>query len=276
MNLSRLVKTISILTALSMLMPALTVVGPVSASQPSSNFRVNPMYDNYFYWFGENGFNTNVAFGAWSNCPVMPDWLSSSPQSYPTSNPACLVATANGNNAFQNSGWDSNAEGGLGNYAYQDFTLSGNTLEVPGICFINDQFVQIGCVAMVFHGEHSTSSNVWIANPENPANSMQLADSNGVYGKILLGGVAVFSGIPGESTFVSLTVQEWSYRTPASYAANSGAMPDAIFVPNQQAYLQLTGVWYFTPAPLSSAAMTSLVQTTAPLPSSPAGQSAYE
>ena len=264
-------KALSTIVAVSLLLPVALSAAPAMAAQPSSNFNVSTMYGNYFYWFGDNGFNTNVTFGAWSNCPVIQSWLSSSPPSYPTTNPACLVTTASGGNGFQNSGWDSNTVGG------QNFILKGNTLEVPGVCFINNSFQVIGCITMVFHGERQTSQGeLWVANPGYPANMLALNDSGVYIGAVVLGGTAVFSGPPSASTFVSLNIQEWSYRTPAYYSANSAALTDAIYVPNQQAYLTLTGVWHFTPAPLSSAAMTALVTATPPLPPSPAGQSANE
>lgn len=264
----------SVLLAVLFLLAAAPVA---AAAQPTSNtFYVPQIYLNFFYWFGDNGFGTNVAYGAWSNCPVY-----GGSTSYLANNPQCLVETANGNDAFQNSGWDSNiaCSSSPSSSPCQEFILKGNTLTgVDLACFVNDKGAQIGCISMVFHGERRQGGvTMWIANPENPSNSLSLTDSSGsVIGEILMGGTLIFNGMPGATTFVSGSLQEWSYRTTAFYSSHSSQLPDAFYVPQQQAYLILTGIWDMSATPLTLTQMNSLVTSTMYLPPAPLGQSGSE
>ncbi|MDG6921291.1 MAG: hypothetical protein JRN59_07165 [Nitrososphaerota archaeon] len=268
------IQTISILVAASMLLPALFIGAPVYAARPSSSFAVPQMYANFFYWFGDNGFNTNVTFGSWSNCPVASGWL---PSGYPTTNAECLATTASGNNAFVNSGWDSNiaCTPNPSTAPCQSFTLEGNTLIATNIaCFVNDQFAVLGCISMMFHHEKNTSNvEEWIANPENPQNSLTLNSSGVVIGSITMGGYLNFAGPPSASTFVKASLQEWSYRTPSFYAMHKSTLSDAVYAPSAQGYLVLTGIWDLSAAPLSTAQMTALIGSTQYLPAAPQGQS---
>jgi hypothetical protein len=257
-----------------MLLPTLLIGAPVYAARQSSTFAVPQMYANFFYWFGDSGFGTNVTFGSWSNCPVASGWL---PSGYPTTNAECLATTASGSNAFQNSMWDSNlmCTSDPSTAPCQSFTLEGNTLNATDIaCFVNDNFAVLGCISMIFHQEKNTSNmEEWIANPENPQNSLTLNSSGVAIGTITMGGYLNFNGPPSASTFVNASLQEWSYRTPSFYAMNQNTLPDAVYVPSAQGYLVLTGIWDLSAATLSTAQMTALIGSTQYLPAAPQGQS---
>lgn len=231
---------------------------------PSSSFTLNGVYDNDFVWFGFNLFGTNVAYGAWSNCPVP----SGNP---PTSNPRCLVKTANGNDAFANSGWDNNVPSSS---YFSETWPEICTITNPTVmrCTVNTAMVGPFSGSVTFHREGAT--NNWFANPQNPANTIKLLTSTGSseYGFVVYGGVLQFGGYtPSANNFLGGKIASWGYNFPAYVSSSS--FPNAVYVPSEHAYLAITESYYISSSPLHNSAIISLIGTAPylPLVPTPAG-----
>lgn len=257
-------------------------VAPAFASSTPIEMSGMP-YNNVFLWFGANTFNDNVQFGTWSNCP------------YDT---AATPTTTCTSTALTNAGWDVNDVGYVGNCnpssGFSDWCLTlknGNDL-VMNASFIEPLLCSIGysCFSsayaptvvghVAFH--QIGDSGVWFADPAS--NEMNLFFPkgynlpNGIYSYNFEGGTLVFDGAPSPSTFVSGTLYQWAYLTPAAYSyfqtacfslSGSSCLPDAAYVPSLNAYLELTSVISLSSTLLSSSALLALISSTPYLGTTP-------
>lgn len=229
---------------------------PAFAQVPPPPFALNNAYDNDFSWFGYSTFSTNVAYGAWSNCPV----LSPNTGTPTTSNPRCLATTANGNDAFQNSGWDNNVpSSSYFSETWPEFCTIVNPTEMQ--CTVNTSMVGAFSGSVTFHREGAT--NNWFANPLNPANTIKLLTSSGgpEYGFMVYGGVLQFSsGTPSANTFVGGKIASWGYNLP-SYISPPSLFPNVVYAPSEHAYLVITESYYISNSQVSNAQILSLIGT---------------
>ena len=182
-----------------------------SGTPTSSNF--NP-YTNYFIWFGDNGFNTAVGFGAWSNCPYVQT----------ITNPECLVITNSSNNAINNSNWNINSPfqtpGITGNNnvnvpnATLNYYSNSNTTQIANIAMINASFDVITTSDSIsFTATNQTG--LYVANPNYNVG----VDYNGG-AEDTFGGYLQFSGVPSNSTFEWGIIYQWTYTSQGRYNSN--------------------------------------------------------
>ena len=227
----------------------------VNSGTPASSV-FNP-YANYFIWFGDSGFNTEVGFGAWSNCPYVQN----------ITNTECLVATSNGrnatfagDNAINNSNWNLNSPfqtaGNVGSVYVPNATLNyypnSNTTQIANIAMINASFDVITTSDSIsFTATNQTG--LYVANPNYNVG----VDYNGG-AEDTFGGYLQFSGVPSNSTLEGGILYQWTYTSQARYNATPSRYPDAVFNPSNGMYLTLTQIAILSPTPASNSTLVSM------------------
>ena len=258
--------TITLALAALAMTPAYAAAPPLSRARTSNGFALNS-YENAFYWFGFDLFGTNIAYGNWSNCPVYNGAVPAA-----ASNPRCLAQTANGNTAYQNSGWDSNAPDSspFNNFYFVTPTVMETSLSISSY----EGVTTAGNITFVLASVNATGYSFWFANPLAAHNVVQLYDLTGSsIGFVREGGYLVFKGTPGPTSFVSGVINEWSYRyttAPTTVGTTTYQYVNAVYVQSQHAYLALTGVHYLSASVLSESQLAQIINTTPYLGTSPA------
>ena len=222
-----------------------------SGASVSSVFNPNVVS---FVWFGDNGFNTAVGFGAWSNCPYNQN----------ITNPECLVETNSGNNAINNSAWDVPTDTfqtagitGSNNVNVPNATLlyynNSNTIQIADIAMINASFDVI-TISDSISFTPTNQTGLYVANP----NYNIAIDYNGT-AEDTFGGYLQFNGTtPSNSTLEGGILYQWSYTSQSRYNATPSRYPDAVFDTENGMYLTLTQISVLTPAPLDNANLTDI------------------
>ena len=223
-----------------------------SGNATSSVF--NP-YVNYFIWFGDNGFNTAVGFGAWSNCPYVQN----------ITNPECLVITNSSNNAINNSNWNLNSQfqtsgiTGSNNINVPNATLNyyndSNTTQIANIAMINASFDVITTSDSI-NFTATNQTGLYVANPNYNVG----VDYNGG-AEDMFGGYLQFNGVPSNSTFEGGVLYQWTYTSQGRYNATPSRYPDAVFNPSNGMYLTLTQISILSPAQISNSTLVSMANT---------------
>ena len=247
---------------------ALLFAAPAFAQPPTNSTIVmtGTPYNNVFLWFGLSTFADNVPFGTWSNCPF---------GSTTVSTPLCSST------ALTNANWDSNNVGYVGNCGsgFSSWCLVRQNNElIMNASFIEPLLCSVGqsCFSspppyasgqITFHRE---SGDRWVAVSSH-ANRFVLSLTPGgtPYSYVYESGTLQFSGTPSASTFVSGTIDQWSYVTPAAYGTFQSFLPNAVYVRSMHLYLDMTSVISLSGTQLTPSGLTSLIQSTPYLGQSP-------
>ncbi len=229
----------------------------------------NTPYNNVFLWFGLNYFSDNVPFGTWSNCPYG----------------STLTSTATcSSTALTNAGWDSNDVGYIGNCGsgfsswclvedHNELSMNASFIE-PLLCAATTSNSCFSSPPPYASGQitfHKESGNTWVA-VSSQANRFVLSLTPGgtPYSYNYESGILRFSGpTPSQNTFVSGTIYQWSYLTPAAYSTYQAYLPNAVYVPSMHMYLDLVSVISLSGTALTSAQLSSLILSTPYLGQSP-------
>ncbi len=234
----------------------------VLMTSPSARAFILNSYDNDFFWFGFNEFNSNTTYGAWSNCPDLQ--AGSPPANNPMSNVQCLGITATGGNGFDNSSWDLNAQSfGTGS----DFTPFVMTSADTMFTQITASPYQPMKMSGYIHFTRVGNTDTWTASASAP-NNVELTwpttnDTSAPFGYLLEGGNLTFSGTPSTANFINGTIYEWSYNYKGMTAntVGLGKFTDAVVAPNQanMPLLALTGIYYMSAQPRSASAVANII-----------------
>ena len=228
---------------------------------------------NEFIWFGFNYFSTaSVWDKAWSNCPTPDTTTADGPvdttmtAAISAKNPECTNSPlAGGNPSGSWANWDYDAPfitpppspsctpcasslpflyNGHNKITWGFFTSTSTSTYAGQVIFTSD----------------AKTANVFKANPMQ-GNITQTDPSTGlITGWNLVGGSLAFRGTPSNSTFVSGTIYQWTYITPAYYSSTGGASTwtTAIFVPKFNAYFVLFQIYNIQNGPFTEAQIQSI------------------